>query len=197
MNPRTTDLITPAELTARFTDDTAPTVVDVRTPAEYETAHIPGSINIPLPLVQAHADQLAGDLDGPVVLVCQAGTRARIAHAALTAAGAQRLAVLDGGVAAHTTAGQPVRRGPARWALERQVRLVAGGLVVTSILASLRFPKARILAGGIGAGLATAAITDTCAMGAALSRLPYNRGGRAVTLPDAVQMLRASGSASP
>ncbi|MCZ2858178.1 hypothetical protein [Blastococcus sp. VKM Ac-2987] len=65
---------------------------------------------------------------------------------------------------------------------------------MTSILASLRFPRARFLAGGVGAGLTTAAVTDTCAMGAALSRLPYNRGGRAVTLRDAVQVLRASGS---
>lgn len=191
MNFRSTDLITPAELTARCTDDTAPTVVDVRTPAEYETAHIPGSINIPLPLVQAHADQLAGDLNGPVVLVCQAGGRARTAHAALAAAGAQQLAVLDGGITAFTATGADVRRGRTRWALERQVRLVAGGLVAASILASQRFPKARFLAGGIGAGLATAAVTDTCAMGAALSKLPYNRGGRAVTLRDAAQALRS------
>jgi rhodanese-related sulfurtransferase len=196
VNSRTTALITPAELTDRLTAGHTPTLVDVRSPAEYETAHIPGSINIPLPVVTGHATALAAEFDGPVVLVCQAGTRARTAHTALAAAGAKELSVLDGGVAAHTTSGQPVRRGRARWALERQVRLVAGGLVAISILASLRFPKARFLAGGIGAGLATAAVTDTCAMGAALSLLPYNRGGRAVTLPDAVEALRAAGSAA-
>ncbi|MGY1737313.1 rhodanese-like domain-containing protein [Geodermatophilus sp. SYSU D00684] len=188
MSSRTTDLITPAELAAR---SAGPTLIDVRTPAEYETAHIPGSINIPLPLVQHYATDLAGDLDRPVVLVCQAGGRARTAHAALTAAGAQQLAVLDGGIAAHTAAGQPVRRGRTRWALERQVRLVAGGLVAASVLASLRFPRARFLAGGIGAGLATAALTDTCAMGAALSKLPYNRGGRPVTVDGARDALRS------
>lgn len=191
MSSRTTNLITPAELAARSAGATAPTLIDVRTPAEYETAHIAGSINIPLPLVQQHATDLAGELAGPVVLVCQAGGRARTAHAALADAGAQRLAVLDGGVAAHTAAGQPVRRGRPRWALERQVRLVAGALVAGSILASLRFPKARFLAGGIGAGLTTAALTDTCAMGAALSKLPYNRGGRPVTVDDAREALRS------
>jgi rhodanese-related sulfurtransferase len=191
VNPRTTPLITPADLTDRLAGDTAPTLVDVRTPAEYETAHVPGSINIPLPLVQQHAAQLAAELHGPVVLVCQSGNRARTAHQTLTAAGAEQLAVLDGGVAAHTAARQPLRRGRQRWALERQVRLVAGGLVAGSILASLRFPRARFLAGGIGAGLTTAALTDTCAMGAALSKLPYNRSARPMTLADALQALRS------
>ena len=191
MNSRTTPTVTPADLSGRLSAPQPPTVIDVRTPAEYETAHIPGSINIPLPLVQAHADQFAGDLDGPVVLVCQAGTRARTAYAALSAAGADQLAVLDGGVTGHTSSGQPVRRGRSRWALERQVRLVAGSIVAGSILASLRFPRARFLAGSIGAGLATAAITDTCAMGAALARLPYNRGGRPVSLDDAQRSLQS------
>jgi rhodanese-related sulfurtransferase len=196
VNSRTTALITPTEVTDRLSGDTTPTLIDVRTPAEYETAHIPGSINIPLPVVTEHATRLAAELDGPVVLVCQAGSRARTAQTALAEAGAQQLSVLDGGVTAHTATGAGVRRGRTRWALERQVRLVAGALVATSIMASLRFPRARFLAGGIGAGLATAAITDTCAMGAALSRLPYNRGGRAVTLPDAVQALRTTGGTS-
>jgi hypothetical protein len=39
-------------------------------------------------------------------------------------------------------------------------------------------PKARLLAGAVGFGLTFSAITDTCAMGNLLSRLPYNRGPR-------------------
>jgi hypothetical protein len=66
----------------------------------------------------------------------------------------------------------------ARWPLERQVRLVAGALVLGSIATSLRAPWARFLAGGIGAGLTVSALTDTCTMGRVLSPLPYNRGHR-------------------
>lgn len=177
-------LIAPAEAAG-----THALLVDVRTPAEYETAHIPGAVNVPLPLVQEHAGTLAAALEGPVVLVCQAGSRARTAHDALSAAGADQLAVLDGGMNAHAADGRTVRRGRQRWALERQVRLVAGAVVASSVLASIRFPRMRFLAGGIGAGLTVAAVTDTCAMGAALSALPYNRGDAPVRLHDALQVL--------
>lgn len=185
-------LIAPDAMAARLTEPAAPTVIDVRTPAEYETAHVPGSLNVPLPLVQEHAQTLAAALDGPVVLVCQAGSRARTAHDALTAAGAEQLAVLEGGMNAHTAGGHPLRRGRQRWALERQVRLVAGSLVTASVLASIRFPKLRFLAGGVGTGLTVAAVTDTCAMGAALSALPYNRGDKPVQLDDVMAVLRSS-----
>jgi rhodanese-related sulfurtransferase len=185
-------MTTPTLTTPTEAVTTTATVIDVRTPAEFETAHIPGAVNVPLPLVQAHADTLAAELDGPVVLVCQAGSRARTAHDVLTAAGADQLSVLDGGMNAHTAGGHPVRRGRQRWALERQVRLVAGSIVAGSVLASLRFPRARFLAGGIGAGLAGAAVTDTCAMGAALSALPYNRGKAPVSLHDVLQVLRSA-----
>ncbi|MFI7423834.1 rhodanese-like domain-containing protein [Nonomuraea sp. NPDC049684] len=39
-------------------------------------------------------------------------------------------------------------------------------------------PRAKWIAAGIGAGLTFAAVSDTCAMGMLLSRLPYNRGPR-------------------
>jgi hypothetical protein len=46
--------------------------------------------------------------------------------------------------------------------MERQVRLVAGGLVLIGVLASrLLHPKAVLLTGGIGAGLTAAALTNT------------------------------------
>ena len=54
-------------------------------------------------------------------------------------------------------------------------RLAAGSIVATSILASIWKPKARFVAGGIGAGLTFAALSNTCAMGAALGCLPFNR----------------------
>jgi rhodanese-related sulfurtransferase len=162
------------------------TLLDVRTPAEFETVRIPGSINVPLPLLEKHAGELAARLHRDVVLVCQSGARAAQAQQRLAGAGANRLHVLDGGVPAYEKAGGDVVRGRGRWALERQIRLVAGTLVLTSIVASLRFPSARFLAGGIGTGLTLSALTDTCTMGRLLAALPYNRGPRQ---PDPAEVL--------
>jgi rhodanese-related sulfurtransferase len=152
------------------------TVLDVRSPAEFETTRIPGSINVPLHLVEKHAGQLAERLHREVVLVCQSGVRASQAQQRLSGAGVEQLHVLDGGVAAFRAAGGQVLEGRARWTLERQVRLAAGSLVLGSLVASLRAPKAGLLAGTIGAGLTISALTDTCTMGRVLSALPYNRG---------------------
>ena len=76
-------------------------------------------------------------------------------------------------------AAAPVSRGRARWDLERQVRLVAGSIVLAAVLLGVGGPApVKWLAGAIGAGLTVAALTDTCAMGMLLARLPYNRGAR-------------------
>ena len=85
--------------------------------------------------------------------------------------------VLTGGVPGFAAAGGAVVKGKDRWDLERQVRLVAGSLVVLG-LAGGRFvsPKIRTLAGVIGTGLTFSAATNTCAMGMMLGKLPYNRG---------------------
>ncbi|HVM14917.1 MAG TPA: rhodanese-like domain-containing protein [Egibacteraceae bacterium] len=152
------------------------TVLDVRSPAEFETAHIPGSVTVPLNLIANHAGDLAARLDRQVVLVCQAGTRATQAQQHLAAAGADHLHILDGGIAAYTAAGGEVIRRQARWSLERQVRLVAGSLVLAGLTLGLRIPKARLIAGGVGTGLTLSALTDTCTMGRLLAALPYNRG---------------------
>ena len=117
------------------------TVLDVRRPAEFETARIPGSINMPL-----------------------------------SGAGAHHQHVLEGGVSAFRSAGGEVIEGRAHWSLERQVRLVAGSLVLASLAATVRTPKAGLLASGVAAGLTLSALTDSCIMGGALSVLHYNRG---------------------
>jgi rhodanese-related sulfurtransferase len=184
-------MISPDTAREWLSGPTPPTVVDVRTSAEFESGHIPGSVNVPLPLIEANPEQVGRALPTPALLVCGVGRRAAAARDALAAAGTAELHVLGGGLAAHRQSGGEVTSRRARWAMDRQVRLVAGSLVVGSILASLRFPRARFLAGGIGAGLTTAALTDSCAMGAALSRLPYNRSATEVSLPDALAALTA------
>lgn len=48
--------------------------------------------------------------------------------------------------------------------------------MLVSILGSVFVPQLKWVAGLIGAGLTVAAVTNTCAMGMVLGKLPYNRG---------------------
>ncbi|WP_438874213.1 rhodanese-like domain-containing protein, partial [Streptomyces calidiresistens] len=163
------------ELRARLDSDNPPRLLDVRSPAEFEAAHIPGSHNVPLDTLRDHCGELATYLDHDVVLVCRSGQRAGRAGEALAEAGLPGLPVLTGGVSAWERTGAPVNRGRERWDIERQVRLVAGSLVLTGALTSFLVPGAQLLSAFVGGGLAVAAITNTCAMGVLLSRMPWNR----------------------
>jgi rhodanese-related sulfurtransferase len=171
--PSTT--IHPSELRQLRNEDPGIRILDVRTGAEFESVHIPGSYNVPLDKLAEHVDRLA-ELDRPVVLVCQSGGRATTAQEKLNTAGKTNLRVLEGGMGSWLTAGGEVVKGEEKWSLERQVRGVAGSIVLGSILASIKFPKFRFLAGGVGFGLLFSAVTNTCAMGVLLSKLPYNQG---------------------
>ncbi|MBM7458194.1 rhodanese-like domain-containing protein [Rhodococcus coprophilus] len=151
-------------------------VIDVRTPGEFETVHIPGAYNVPLDLLREHRDEFLAHLDEDIVLVCRSGQRASQAEETLRIAGLCNVHILEGGMTAWDAQGLPVNRGAQRWDLERQVRLVAGSLVLTSVLGSIAVPRLKWLAAGIGGGLTFAALSNTCAMGAVLSKLPYNRG---------------------
>ena len=171
-----TDVIDSAQLRQLISDDPLIRVLDVRTGGEFDSVHIPGSYNVPLDTLAEHASDLA-ELDHPVVLVCKSGARADQAHGKLTGAGKQRLHLLDGGLDAWLASGGDVVRGSSEtWAMDRQVRLVAGSISLVGILASLVAPKAKWLAGGVAAGLTFSAVSNTCAMGNALAKLPYNKG---------------------
>lgn len=176
-------------LQEQLSSDTAPRVLDVRTPAEFETEHIPGSYNVPLDNLREHRRELRRHLDEEVVLVCRSGNRAEEAEKALAEVGLPGLRVLDGGMMAWQSAGAPVIEGRRTWELERQVRLVAGGIVAASVAGSTVAPKLKWLAGAVGTGLVTAAVTDTCAMGMALSKMPWNRGTASCDLDQMVQAL--------
>ncbi|MET8354771.1 MULTISPECIES: rhodanese-like domain-containing protein [unclassified Micromonospora] len=172
-SPATLDTAT---LRALIAAGQAPRLLDVRTPGEFETSHIPGSYNVPLDLLKEHREELRHHLDEDVVLVCRSGARAAQAEQALAGVGLPNLRVLNGGIMAWQAAHAPISQGKPRWNLERQVRLAAGSIVLASILASVFVPGLKWIAGFIGAGLTFAALTNTCAMGMLLGKLPYNRG---------------------
>jgi rhodanese-related sulfurtransferase len=151
-------------------------LLDVRTPGEFEAVHIRGAYNVPLDTLGEHAAEIHATVREPVVLICQSGNRARRAEEALKSAGMPNLHVLDGGVSGWVAAGRPVQRGRPRVSLERQVRVLAGGLAAAGGLLALAVsPWFGLLAAGVGGGLVLAGLTDSCAMAMVLARLPYNR----------------------
>ncbi|WP_304451123.1 rhodanese-like domain-containing protein [Nocardiopsis sp. YSL2] len=171
-------------------------LVDVRTPAEYESSHIPGSVNLPLGQVDRHLERIVSDAGGRLVLVCQSGNRATQCQSRLASAGLEGTAVMTGGMNAWESVGAPVVRGRERWALERQVRLVAGSIVLVSVLASLLWSPAVWIAAFIGAGLTFAAVTNTCAMGMMLTKLPYNQPRNAVDVEASLARIGTGGRPS-
>lgn len=148
-------------------------LLDVRTAAEFESAHIPGSVNVPLALIEKHPEDLSAHINEETIIICRSGARAQRAQKLLAGVGVLNTSVLTGGIEAWKSAQGAIKAGPTRWDLERQVRLVAGSLVLSSIALSAVAPKAKYVAGAIGGGLSFAALSNTCAMGAALQKLPY------------------------
>ncbi|MGD1022951.1 MAG: rhodanese-like domain-containing protein [Candidatus Sulfotelmatobacter sp.] len=164
--------ITVAEL--RTPGSTLTLLVDVRSASEFASGHIPGAVNIPMDQIEARLDDLAVNL--PIVLICQAGTRARMT-ANLLEPCQRQITVLEGGTKAWIDAGLPVVANvKTRWSLERQVRLGAGLLVLTgAVMALADNPHWVFLCGFIGLGLTFAGLTDLCPMALMLEKMPWNR----------------------
>ncbi|MEU3447519.1 rhodanese-like domain-containing protein [Streptomyces thermolilacinus] len=154
------------------------TVIDVRTPGEYASGHLPGAYNVPfdhlddaLPALQAAADR------GDLLVVCASGARSSQACATLADNGI-KAATLTGGTNTWTQLGHDIHRpegARTAWAMERQVRLAAGSLVLAGLSLGQRWPTARLLSAGVASGLVFSALTDTCGMARVLAKLPHNR----------------------
>lgn len=158
-------------------------LLDVRSPAEYESAHLDGAVLMPIDKLDcAAAAAVAGDA-GMKVLVCQSGMRANKAAGQLAAAGQTGWVVLDGGVNAWDRAGLPLVRGQFTLPLERQVFIVAGFMVALGTLLGWQVhPGFYGLSAFVGCGLMMAGITGFCPMGILLGRMPWNqRGGTCST----------------
>lgn len=151
--------------------------LDVRTPGEFQGIQIPGSLNAPLGDLTRRAEELrVACASKPVVLVCRSGQRASKACSLLSSEGIEDLRILEGGILAWEQAGLAVERGRPGMSLERQVRIAAGLMVLAGVLLGFGLhPGFFGLSGFVGAGLVFAGLTDTCAMGMLLARMPWNR----------------------
>jgi rhodanese-related sulfurtransferase len=170
-------------------DGKAVKIIDVRTPAEYQSIHIPGSYNVPLDQLPEHRTELANAIQVPVILICRSGARAEQAAKIFDTTSLEQVHILRGGISAWEQAQKPVNLGKQVWSMERQVRFVAGSLVLLSLLGSwLVWKPLALLAGFIGGGLAYSGLTDTCGMAKLLSKLPYNQA-RSCDIRDVVKQL--------
>jgi rhodanese-related sulfurtransferase len=156
-------------------------ILDVRTPAEFGGTHVAGARNLPLDQVRqdnfvARITELGWKQGDAIYLLCKSGQRATMAADRLQGLGLN-LCVIEGGTDACALVGLPVNRGDRQViSLERQVRIVAGSLVLAGVLLGwLVNPACFVLSGFVGAGLVFAGVTDTCAMGMLLARMPWNR----------------------
>ncbi|MDD5350443.1 MAG: rhodanese-like domain-containing protein [Chthoniobacteraceae bacterium] len=154
-------------------------LIDVRTPAEYASVHVPEARLCQLDGLDC-GEIIAGrkgDVHTPIYILCHSGMRARKAAAKFVAAGFEDAVVVEGGTQAWIDAGLPVERS-AKGALplDRQLQLVIGALVVTGVLLS-RFvdPRWIWLSGLVGAGLLMAGATGFCPMRSLIALMPWNQ----------------------
>ncbi len=172
-----TPTITPLALNKLLDGGQPIDVIDVRTPIEYRAAHVTGVRLMPLDALDPAKVQQSrpSGVTGPCYVLCKTGARAAKAAEQLAAAGVE-VCVIEGGTDACIAAGLPITRGKQGVSLERQVRIVAGLLVAVGCgLAVAVHPWFLALPAFIGLGLVFAGITDTCAMGLALAKMPWNR----------------------
>jgi rhodanese-related sulfurtransferase len=152
------------------------TVIDVRTPKEFQAAHVVGAEC--LPLDKLDGEQFCGQYgDGfPVYILCQSGKRGFIAAERLIEAGHKSVFVIEGGTDAAIDAKIEMEYGEGAISIERQVRIAAGALVVVgTLLGFLIHPGFFLIAAVVGAGLIFAGLTNSCGMGMLLAKCPWNQ----------------------
>ena len=151
-------------------------VIDARSENEFQTGHIPETLNFFLERVSEKANEL--DRETLTVLVCESGARAKSAYR-LLAERLPSLVVLEGGTSGWNSLNHAcATEVSAVWNIERQIRFTAGCLVFTGAFVGLFWRPANLLALFVGGGLVVTALINWCGMGILLGKLPWNRNQR-------------------
>jgi len=150
--------------------------IDVSTVGEFNASYIEKADNYPLAnlLNDLKHNLFKNPQNQLIILTCQSGTRAQIAAKALIGAGFE-VNLIDGGNQSWIESQLPIIRGEGVINLERQIRIVTGGLgLLGSLLAVFVAPLFVLIPLIIGAGLLNAGLTNWCGMGMVLAKMPWN-----------------------
>ncbi len=170
--------ITPQELENLRKSGQKVDLIDVRSPAEYRGCHSAPARNVPLDSLDPNAimESRNGSCETPLYIICKSGNRAQKACEKFDAMGHSQIVNVEGGTQAWEEAGLPVVRGKKILSLERQVRISAGILIlIGALLGWIIHPAFIGISAFVGAGLVFSGITDSCAMGILLAKMPWNQ----------------------
>lgn len=172
---KTLQMISPKEAQEIISQDTRTKLLDVRSSMEYIEKHIDGSLNVPIDMLASKTNDLSKSGESYIVF-CLSGNRSPMAADILIQSGIQSVKVMEGGLTRWQKERLPVTEGAGGISLERQVRTIAGSLVILGILLGWLVNLAFIwISVWVACGLIFAGLTNSCLMGMLLMKLPYNK----------------------
>ncbi len=144
-------------------------LIDVRTPLEFKSQKIDGSINIPLSDLEKNLDKISKD--ETCYLICRSGARANTAYSILSKNGYKPV-VLTGGIMDYANNQFPVLKesGKLNFTIEQQVQIMVGLM----ILVGFYLDSLRLLVFFCGLGLLITGLTGSCLLGKVLLKAPWN-----------------------
>lgn len=183
--------ISAKDLSRLLANGEAVEVIDVRTPVEFQEVHISVARNIPLDRLNPSEimTHRTNDENKPLYIVCRSGSRGGQACQRFESAGYANVINVEGGTMACIKEGIAVVRGKKGVPLHCQVQIITGTLVMAGILLALVLSNQYwlLISFVMGAGLTFSGLTNTCAMGAVLAKMPWNQVTEACPLPKSSQ----------
>lgn len=168
-------MVSPKDSKVLVENDLQLKLLDVRSALEFSQVHIKDSINVPIDMLSVKINDLSQSKQNYIVL-CRTGNRSPMAADMLMQSGIHGVKVMQGGMMRWQKEGLPVIKGEGGVSLERQVRLIAGSLVLLGIImAWLAHWSFIFISVFISSGLVYSGLSDNCLMGMLLMKLPYNK----------------------
>jgi len=167
--------VTPPEL-KDLIDHRKVILFDIRSEDEFAAEHIPGAVLLPGDQIDENLRMILGEKDA--VFYCSTGIRTKNATPVIESAGIGSPKILSGGLNAWRDSGMPIiaTAGTGVMSIPRQVQLIVGIMIFSLSAWILAGPSQVAYATlAIGAGLAFAGLTGTCAMARVIMLMPWNR----------------------